>query len=64
MVGALLLIESDLEYNAWMITGAALLYFVSNLAYGAHKKELTPARTLELGAITIMLELLALQYLI
>ena len=64
LVGIILVVEADIDYNEWIITSAALLYFVSNLIYGHIKKELTVIRVLELGAVTVMLELIALQFLI
>ena len=64
VAGIVLIVEAEIDYNVWIITAVALTYYAANLVYGHLNKELSAIRVLELGAITVMLELIALQYLI
>ena len=64
VAGIAVVVSADINFSAELITVIAVIYFAANLIYGHLNKELSPLRVLELGIITVVVELIALQYLI
>jgi len=64
LVGIVMVVQADITFNAWIISIVSVLYFVANLIYGHLNKQLSLVRTIELGAVTILIEFIALQCLI
>lgn len=64
VIGIALVVSAQIDYSVWLLSLVSLTYFVANVLYGYVKKELTVMRVLELGLIAIILEYIALEYLL
>jgi hypothetical protein len=62
--GLVVVVEGLLYVTATMITSVVLIYFLSNIAFAIINHQLTVSRTLEIGLLSLLIEYVAIAYLI
>lgn len=64
IVGMVLVVETNPRLDPWLITLICIFYFLSNIAYLKMHAQFSLKRLLELGAVTILIALTSLSFLV